>query len=304
MKSGLSARAVARQLNVAPSTISREIKRAAVNGYRAKTAHSRAAKRRRPRYAKRYKITGDLELFIRKRLKEDLSPDQIVERMKHDGSHWQISYRTIYRFVDRMKKAHDGLWRHLRILRRERKDRKKPNWRPGKEFLSKRRSIDDRPKIVEERARLGDVERDTMLGKFNGAVLLTIVDRTSRYVWIAKVAKKNSEQMHRATVRLLKGEKVHTITNDNGNEFFRQERTEKALNTTVYFSNPYSSWERGTNENTNGLLRQYFPRETPIDGISHQRIRQVQKLLNNRPRKCLGYLTPLEVHRKLRRVLR
>ena len=299
LESGLSSRAIARQLGFSASSISREIKK--VNGaYQARRAEKITIKLRRARNDKRFKIKGRLKAVIRKKLLMDFSPDQIAEWLRARRGHKVISYKTIYRYVDRQKKVWDPLWRHLRILRKERKDRKVPQWRPSGERLPQRRSILERPKIVEKRTRIGDFERDLVLGQFNGTALLTIVDRTSRLVKIAKIEKRTSEQIHRATVRLLKNETVHTITNDNGQEFFRQEKTEKMLNTAVYFSQPYRSWERGTNENTNGLIRQYFPRETPIRADSRE-IKRVENLLNNRPRKCLGYRTPLEVHRKLRR---
>ena len=299
LQSGLSQRAIARQLGFSSSSIVREVQK--VTGqYSPKRAEKQTRKRRQARYEKRYKIRGNIKRLIRRKLFQDQSPEQIVQRLQLKTKRKVISCKTIYRYVDRQKKLRDPLWRHLRILRRERKDRKVPQWRPAGGHLPVRKSILERPKIVERRTRIGDFERDTVLGKFNGAALLTIVDRTSRLVKIAKVEKKTSEQIHRATVKLLKNEIVHTITNDNGHEFFRQEKTEKALETEIYFSQPYRSWERGTNENTNGLLRQYFPREMPIEA-SRRELKRVENLLNNRPRKCLGYKTPLEVHRKLRR---
>lgn len=299
IQSGLSMRAVAKQLEVSAGTISRELSKIA-GKYSAKKGQRVTIKRRKKRYEKRFKIRGNIKRLIRRKLLQDQSPQQIVQRLQLKTKRKVISYKTIYRYVDRQKKLRDPLWRHLRILRRERKDRKVPQWRPAGGHLPVRKSILERPKIVERRNRIGDFERDTVLGKFNGAALLTIVDRTSRLVKIAKVKHKTSEQIHRATVKLLKNEIVHTITNDNGHEFFRQEKTERALDTDIYFSQPYRSWERGTNENTNGLLRQYFPREMPIEASSRE-IKRIENLLNNRPRKCLGYRTPLEVHRKLRR---
>lgn len=303
LKSGLSGRAVARQLGFSPSSIARELQKV-VGAYAAARAERVTQKRRRGRYDKRFKIRGHLKTVVRRNLLLDFSPEQISGRLLLKRGRKIISYKTIYRYVDRQKWLRDPLWRHLRILRRERKDRKKAQWRPAGEYLPKRRSILERPAIVEQRIRIGDFERDTVLGKFNGALLLTIVDRTSRLLKLARVEKKTSEEIHQATVRLLKEERVHTITNDNGQEFFRQQKTEEALNTTVYFSQPYRSWERGTNENTNGLLRQYFPREQPIAPMTDGALKKIENLLNNRPRKRLGFQTPLEVHRKLRRVLR
>jgi IS30 family transposase len=136
-----------------------------------------------------------------------------------------------------------------------------------------------------------------MLGKIRGPVLLTIVDRVSRKVRIKKVDWINSWKTHKATCAMLKRTKVHTITNDNGPEFDRHKETAKTLRTKVYFNHPYSSWQRGTNENTNGLIRQYFGKGTDFNLVSETEIARVESLLNNRPRKTLGYRTPNEVER-------
>jgi len=161
--------------------------------------------------------------------------------------------------------------------------------------------IDDRPQVVEKRRRLGDVERDTMMGTWNGPFLLTVVDRTSRYAKIAWIRRKCSTLVHQATVNLLRNEPVQTITNDNGTEFSKHRLTTKALGAQVYFSRAYRSWERGSNENLNGLLRQYFPRRMNLGNVTRAQIKHAEHQLNNRPRKCLGYRTPSEVHHELKR---
>jgi IS30 family transposase len=152
-------------------------------------------------------------------------------------------------------------------------------------------SIDLRPEIVEARDRLGDYERDTIVGSgmHKGPVLLAIVDRASRRVHIAKLPKVDANFAHQATVRLIKDSPVLTITNDNGPEFADYTRTASILNAPVYFNDPYASWQRGTNENTNGLIRQYFPRGTDFSNVTEEEIQQVEQKLNNRPRKIHGY---------------
>ena len=162
----------------------------------------------------------------------------------------------------------------------------------------------ERPKIVDERIRFGDFERDSVQGKFKGPVLLTIVDRLSRLTKIKKVRWINAEATHRATVELLRNLPINTITNDNGSEFADHQLTAKALGADIYFNDPYSSWQRGTNENTNGLIRQYYPKGTDFTKVSDLDVKHLEDLLNNRPRKTLGYKTPNEVQNSQIRVLR
>jgi transposase, IS30 family len=304
LQSGMSIRAVSRQLKRAPSTICRELKKSSDQIYRAQLASVETQRRLRSRFEDRYLICGRLEKHVRRKLKLDWSPEQIAGRMKINGVINLISHQSIYRYIERRKKMRDPLFLHLRILRKERNDRKKPQWRPNKEHQFPKTQITERPEVVELRNRLGDYERDTVYGKINGAMLLTIVDRTSRLSKLALIRKKTSKLVHQATLRLLKNEPLHTITNDNGAEFSSPDRTEKALNTKIYYSQSYRSWQRGTNENTNGLIRQYFPKETPIvESLSL--VKRIERRLNSRPRKCLGYKTPHEVHQQLkRRVLR
>jgi transposase, IS30 family len=165
---------------------------------------------------------------------------------------------------------------------------------------SRKVSIQLRPAIVELRQRAGDFERDTIVGERHKSRILTIVDRRSRLTLMAKLTNHLPEETHRATVNLLKNEKVWSITNDNGLEFSSHEKTSYELKAPVYFTTPYTSQERGTNENTNGLIRQYFPKSTDLNLISDERIKEVQNLLNFRPRKTLGYLSPHEVHHEVK----
>lgn len=295
IESGKSIRQTAKALNRSPSTISRELKR--LRGrYDASCADQRAFFLKTKPQLNRRMVVGPVKAHIVKKLREDWSPEQISGRMRlENNSLCHPSHQTIYRFIYEDRRLGGKLFKHLRILRRQRKDRKVAKYGTYSHMV-KRRMIDERPKIVEKRARLGDFERDTVLGKFNGSVLLTIVDRTSRLLKLAWLPKKTAREAHEATVKLLKHESVCTITNDNGGEFRRHALTEQELQTKVYFSKAYCSWERGTNENLNGLLRQYYPRSQDIGKPTPSELRRVQERLNNRPRKCLGYQTPNEVH--------
>ena len=299
LRSGLSTRAIARMMDRSPSTVSRELGRASNRRDYSPEKAQRAAKQRSlGRYDSRRKIQGEVERYVRTRIQLDWSPEQISGRMRRTGHLSWVSHQTIYRFLERNRQTQGELWKHLRILRRQRKDRKKPNWKPASRLYPQRTYLKDRPKIVEERTRLGDYERDSVLGKFNGPFLLTLVDRTSRRVKLAWIETKSASLIHKATVRKLRHEPLKTITNDNGTEFARHKQTAQALRIQIYFSHAYRSWERGTNENTNGLIRQYFPRRSAIENSN--KIHKVEKMLNARPRKCLGFQTPDEVHEKLK----
>lgn len=290
-------RSIARKLQVSPSTISREINKAK-GAYKATEAEWFSRKRSSKRRGSKFKIQGDLELQVRKKLLLDWSPEQIVGALmkKRKG---QISVASIYRFIERDHSQGGELKSHLRILRKQRKDRKSPKWRKYQGSLSNRVPISDRPRIVDRRTRLGDIERDTVFGVKNGTLILTMVDRRSRYTRLELLKEKCSELVHEATVRALKNQVVKTITNDNGTEFARHRETSRALKAPVYFSKAYAAWERGTNENTNGLLRQYLPRRKDIGNLSRKQIRYLENKLNHRPRKCLHFKTPYEVQKQL-----
>ena len=184
------------------------------------------------------------------------------------------------------------------FLRMGRKSRRKKYGSGARASLIPNRvSIEDRPAIVEQNARLGDWECDTVIGSDRKTVLVTLVDRKSLFTLSSKVARKTARNVSNAIIRLLKPyrERVHTLTFDNGVEFIEHERIAKALNALTYFAHPYSSWERGINENTNGLLRQFFPKGTDFRNVSYKAVYEAVDLLNKRPRKTRGYLTPNEL---------
>lgn len=277
------------------STIWREKTRnSGRRGYRPRQAQIKAEARRNDRVYFE-KLTPELEAVIREKLGLQWSPEQISGRTKLEGTE-SVCPETIYRFVKRDKVAGGSLWKNLRWSRRQRRKRFGSIERRGE--LKDRVSIEERPGIVDQRKRLGDWERDTVIGKAHKGALLTIVDRVSKKVLIARLPKKTAQEAHRQTVALLtrSPRAVRTLTNDNGKEFAAHGETAKALNTDIYFTHPYSSQERGTNENTNGLIRQYFPKTMDLRQVSIQQIKKVISLLDLRPRKSLGYRTPLEVH--------
>lgn len=292
---GASNAMIASELNVARSTITRELRRCA-REYGADAAERSANKKALNRSNANRKIKGEAKKYVDQLLINDLSPEQ-VEDVLWQEKRIKISFTTIYRYVERDKVSGGKLKSHLRILRKQRKDRKRPKYRAYQGLVRDRMPIDKRPKVVEKRNRVGDYERDTIRGKLGGPALLTIVDRKTRYVHLGLVKRNTAELVHRETVRLLKSNPTKTITNDNGIEFAYHLKTSNKLKTPIYFSRSYRSWERGTNENTNGLLRQYFPKYTAIPMLSRRALQKIQDKLNKRPRKCLGFKTPHELYR-------
>lgn len=296
LNSGFSIRHISDSLNRSASTISREINRnKSSRGYCAETSQVRCQKRRRSIGPER-KLKGELLNYVREKLLLDWSPEQIKGRLFKDSG-LRISHETIYQYI--YKQGRDSeLWTHLRRKRRHRKPHSQAKRTYNIGVRTGRMWIEQRPVEVEQRLRLGDIERDTIEGKRSGSLLLTTVDRTSRLTKIRWIEKKNAYLIHQATVNMLKDQNPKTITNDNGAEFGMHDLTAEALNTKIYFSRPYSSWQRGTIENTNGLIRQYFPKRGEL---KPHLVQTVEELLNHRPRKCLGYRTPYEVHTELSR---
>lgn len=298
-ESGQGVRRIAFVLNRSPSSISRELRRLHRYNYRAKEFHQLAVLRRKEIGPKR-KVEGALKEQVKELLKAKWSPEQISGHLARKGI--KLSHETIYQYIFRNFSRGGILYQSLRRRRKRRRTREiaKRYKNCGKRPLSIT-WIDQRPEVVEKRNRVGDYERDLVLGKRPGPALLTIVDRTTRRTKIAKVRTTHAKYTHQSTVSLLKALPVHTITNDNGPEFALFTVTARVLNATVFFNHPYSAWERGTNENTNGLIRQYFPKGTDFSKVPRKDIQRVEDELNNRPRKCLGYKTPNEVHHSLSR---
>jgi IS30 family transposase len=292
MKAELNQSEIAAIVGVDKSTISREVRRnRGLKGYRPTQAHQLAVSRRHTKAQPR--ITRADWRLVERLLRKDWSPEQISLWLAQE-KRLAISHEWIYQYVLEDKRRGGDLHRHLRC-QKPRKKRYGTYDRRGQ--LPNRISIDERPPIVERRTRLGDWELDTIIGKGHKQAIVSLTERKSRLALIAKVPTKEAEGVKEAVLRLLTplSEHVHTITSDNGKEFARHEAIAESLNADFYFAHPYASWERGLNENTNGLIRQYFPKGCDFTTITNKDIRRVMDKLNNRPRKCLGMKTPNQV---------
>lgn len=296
IKQGFTQKDIALEIGVSPSTICRELKRNSSQRYNAEQAqiiyHKRVIAKK-----KRNAITKLIEKYIRTKLKLDWSPEQISGRMRLDIGQ-SVHHETIYKFIYNNKKAGGKLYKHLRHKNQKYHCRTKEYQKRG--MIINRIMIDKRPKIVEHKKRIGDWEIDTVIGANHKGALVTIVDRASKFTLIKKVESKHAQIVTQATLDLLHPLKslTHTITSDNGKEFAYHDVISKTLNTRFYFANPYHSWERGLNEHTNGLIRQYIPKKSEFENISKEEIVTIANKLNHRPRKSLNYKTPFEVFMK------
>lgn len=295
LKNDFTQKEIAKEISVSPSTISREIARnTGGRGYRPKQANEKALTRRKSAEKSRSMTTG-MKKLITDYLLQEWSPEQISGYLKNQGEEC-VSHETIYQFILADKKQGGVLYKQLRHLGKKRKKRYGSVDRRGQ--IKDRVSIDERPKSIDKRERIGDWEIDLVIGKGHKGAVVTIVDRLSLMTLIAKVDSKHANLVTEATIALLSDYKhngAHTITADNGKEFSCHKQISQALGVDFYFAHPYSSWERGTNENTNGLIRQYLPKGCEFKSVNDETCRFVMDRLNNRPRKCLGYRTPKQV---------
>lgn len=293
---GYSYRAIGLVLGRSTSTISRERRRNATahdGNYRAEKAQQYAMARRR-RTRKGSQFSREQWRAVERLLRRKWSPQQIVGRRRVGGER-TMSKETIYRHVRRDRRGGGELWRQLRIMSKfGRKHRGSPATR-GR--LLGKRHISERPDRVQARAELGHWEGDTVMGVDQRHCVLTLVERVSGYVVMRKLSARSKEQAAWAlgqAIEQLRG-RVKTITLDNGTEFHDYERVEKASGVKFYFATPYHSWERGTNENTNGLIRQYLPKGSCLRWLKQRHCNGIAAQLNNRPRLRLGFKTPREV---------
>jgi len=292
MKAGHRQTEIAQVLGRSRSTISRELSRnRGLRGYRPQQAHRVAQERRRAR--PRHRISDDTWDWVERLLREDWSPEQISLWLKQE-QHLRVSHEWIYQYVLQDKRNGGDLYRHLRCQKAHRK-RYGSYDRRGR--IPNRTSIEERPAVVEHRRRIGDWELDTIISKGNSSALVSLTERKSRLCLLAKVTRKTAKAVRQAILGLLEplAERVHTLTADNGKEFSQHEAIAEALAADFYFAHPYASWERGLNENTNGLVRQYFPKNSDFSIITDAEVQHVMDKLNNRPRKCLGMKTPNQV---------
>ena len=298
IKEGLNNTQIANNIGVSKSTISREIKRnsKSKNTYHPDNASIKAFKRHR--YKNKYtKLTKTIEKYIRKYLKIKWTPEQISNRLKIDKN-LSLSHETIYQYVYTNKTNGGLLYKHLpRKMKKYNKRDAKYNSRGQ---IPNRMPISQRPKVVDKKLRIGDWEVDTIIGKYHQGAIVTIVDRKSKFTLMRLLPTKEANGVTKAMIELLRPIKsvIHTITSDNGKEFAYHQEVSSALDIDFYFCDPYSSWQRGLNENTNGLVRRYLPKKTDFTTVSDKEIMMIQNSLNNRPRKALGYKTPAEVFYK------
>jgi IS30 family transposase len=286
---------IAETIGVHKSTISREVRRnRGQRGYRPKQAHQKAIDRRK---RERGRIHPQIWTWIEEKIRQDWSPEQITLWMKKYRK-ISVSHEWIYQYIYADKRAGGDLHKHLRCQKKRRKRYGSTDRRGN---LVDRVSIEQRPGVVEMRNRLGDWEADTMIGKKSTYALVTLVERKSRFTLVKKINRRTGEATRDAIVHMLKPyyQKTLTITCDNGKEFAEHKEIAEELGADVYFAHPYASWERGTNENTNGLLRQYFPKGSDFAEITDKKVQFAQKRLNQRPRKCLDIKSPEMVFFKL-----
>lgn len=293
---------IARRLGRHRATVGRELRRNLhpLGMYWPDVAEKLAGARR---HAPRFRpVSGDKALmrYVENRIEADWSPQQISGRLAVVGERTlpgrSISHATIYQYLWASKERAARLRGHLRVAwRKRRKTYGKPS-RVGQ--IPGRVSIEERPKVVDRRSRVGDWELDTIVGRKASGYVVTSVERTSRYTVAKKTRRKTASEVRQALVgamRRLPRENVRTATADNGTEFTEHPKLARGLGIDVYFAHPYRSWERGTNENTNGLLRQYMPKGTDFGCLTDREVSEYVRRLNHRPRKCLNYRTPAEV---------
>ena len=284
---------IARAIGVHRSTITRELRRN--ESGRWKYNPSRACRMARERHEgkRKHRINAMVWTMVEKLLGLGWSPEQISERLKIEGLR-SVAHETIYRHIYQNKQAGGDLYIYLR---RRHKYRKRINKYCSRKGWDTRRPISERPAIVDERSRIGDWEADTIIGRERKGGILSLVERRSRYCLLKKIPTKSAQTVAEALCDQLLPvkDKVLTITSDNGIEFTRHQTIAKALDADFFFADPYSSWQRGTVENTNGLVRQYFPKKSDLRLLSETEIQFVNDRLNNRPRKILGFRTPSEV---------
>jgi IS30 family transposase len=292
---GYTQKDIAEQLNRSPSTISRELRRNCTGEkYYAGQAQQCAQQRRCERPLQAKLDDPELNEFVRQGLAQFWSPEQIAERWNLQpgvaAAQRSVTAPTIYAWIEQ-----DPDCDHWKGFLRRRG--KRPCRRKGPETPHAAR-IANRPEVIEQRLRFGDFEGDTVLGPPGTGGIVTLVDRKSRFTIITKINSKDADHVHeRIKLRMkeLLEEQRLSITFDNGTEFARCGRLTKHLGVELYYADPGCPYQRGTNENTNGLIRQFFPKGTKFETISHAELRNAEKLLNNRPRKCLQWSTPHEV---------
>jgi transposase, IS30 family len=293
-KQGSSQQNIAEMLGISQSAVSRELARnRGKRGYRFKQAEAKAQARQEVR-SKPRKLTARLRRQIILKLQtQRWSPEQISGWLDTQGI--SLSHERIYQMIWQDKRDGGELWQSLR--RRGKRYNKRAGKKAGRGLIPNRIDISERPAIVDRKIRVGDWEGDTVVSAGHKGGILTLVERKTKLTKIAKLPRATSDVTSKAAVRRLKpiDDFVHTITFDNGKEFAGHQDIAAALDTSIFFATPYHAWERGLNENTNGLIRDFFPKGTDFTTITSAEVAKVERLLNSRPRKCLGFRSPKEV---------
>lgn len=309
---GLNKREIGRKINRHHSTISRELKRNGT-GPRSNCAayywydetHRIALKRRRQARHYRRRSNRRLVRYVETKLNVQWSPEEISQRIRRDypdDERMRISHETIYRWIYVDASLAGKAYLNLRRLRKKRRRQKR--YGGGRRYLIGRKNIGERPQVVDGRQRFGDWEGDTVEGKKSSGYIATLVERKSRYLLAYMLPNKKAINLTEQGIKAFRHiprRMRHTLTVDNGSEFAQFKKFEEKAGLDIYFAAPYSPWQRGANENTNGLLRQYFPKGSDFKKVTKKEITEALKRLNNRPRKCLDYQTPHEVFWKAAR---
>jgi IS30 family transposase len=297
LKSGQSIKAISKLLGIHRSTLYRELQRNSRprGSYDAHYAEELSTVRKE-RFSKHRKVNRAMIDIIREKLEnEQWSPEQIKGYCnKHKIP--MVSHERIYQLIYEDKAAGGTLYRNLRTGKKKYKKRYGKH-KSRKTIIKNKVSIDQRPDFINDKQRFGDWEIDTIIGKNNKGAILTVVERKSNFILMRKLKSKNAKDLAKEAIRLLAPYKelVHSITSDNGSEFAEHEYIAEKLNAKFYFAHPYSSWERGLNEYSNKLIRQYIPKKSNFDNINIYDILSITDKLNNRPRKLLGFIKPVQI---------
>ena len=291
LRQGLSKNQIAKQLNRSHTPVLREISRnTGGSGCRYKQAHVFAGQRHGTKN-KATKLNDSIKKLIAKYIKLDWSPEQVCGRLNKDNV-ISLHHETVYRYILKNKQHNGKLYKHLR--HQGKAYRKRYGYPNNRGAIPNRTDIDQRPWAVNNRLVFGHWEADTIIGKDRQGGVVTLDERVTKLRLAYPVASRHMGNVSAAIIRLLKplGRVVDSITYDNGKEFYAHQKVNQAISCMSYFAKPYSSWERGQNEDANGLLRQYFPKKTNLKDVGYCRVKEATDSLNSRPRKCLGYKTP------------
>mgnify|MGYP006356566917 CR=1 FL=1 len=299
LRTNQSMRAIARILTRDHTVLTRELKR---NGsgdrkkYRADTAQRLCDKRVKQEHKGKLDKYPELKKYVVDGLKEEWSPDVIAGKLKLSGAKQTISHESIYHYIYNKSERYEGLYKYLR--QGQSKRQKRHTRKPCKLRIPQRISIHQRPEVVGERSRYGDWESDTVIFSKQKTALSVQSERKSKLIRMHKVQNKSSDETLNAlvqTIESLPKELFHTMTFDNGTEGAKHMVMKQDYDIDTYFCDPFASWQKGGVENANKLIRYYLPRSTDLDNLSNKDIFDIQEKLNNRPRKCLNYLSPNEV---------